>query len=94
MHLKKDRFGSIAVRPSTLLIKHNFFINPFSDKLLIRMTQGLGSSRYVTPDYEKLKALTLEKKITGNRSLIKVNRLAAISKASQPVPLYQHQRSA
>ena len=47
------------------------------------MTEGLGSSRYVTPDYEKLKALTLEKRITGNRSLIKVNRLAAVSKASK-----------
>ncbi|XP_071803313.1 coiled-coil domain-containing protein 148-like [Asterias amurensis] len=63
-----------------------------SDKLLIRMTQGLGSSRYVTPDYEKLKALTLEKKITGNRSLIKVNRLAAISKASQESSLLKQHR--
>ncbi|XP_022080125.1 coiled-coil domain-containing protein 148-like [Acanthaster planci] len=54
-----------------------------SDKLLIRMTEGLGSSRYTAPDYEKLKALALEKKISGNRSLIKVNRLAAISRASQ-----------
>ena len=36
------------------------------------MNQGLGSSRYAAPDYEKLKALALEKKIAGNRTLMKV----------------------
>ena len=45
----------------------------FLDKLLLRMKQGLGSSRYAAPDYEKLKALALDKKIAGNRTLIKVN---------------------
>ncbi|XP_072042294.1 coiled-coil domain-containing protein 148-like [Amphiura filiformis] len=54
-----------------------------ADKLLLRMKQGLGSSRYAAPDYEKLKALALDKKIAANRTLIKVNKLAAISKASR-----------
>ena len=39
------------------------------------MKQGLKSSRYATPDYEKLKALALDKKVAANRTLIKVGIL-------------------
>ncbi|XP_030845997.1 coiled-coil domain-containing protein 148 isoform X2 [Strongylocentrotus purpuratus] len=54
-----------------------------ADKLLIRMKAGLGSTRYTKQDYDQLKAAALERKISGNRSLLKMNKLKSFSKASK-----------
>ncbi|XP_002736122.1 coiled-coil domain-containing protein 148-like [Saccoglossus kowalevskii] len=53
------------------------------DKLMVRMTEGIGSSRYKQLDYEKLKAITFEKKFAANESLMKMERLAKVSKQSK-----------
>ena len=44
------------------------------------MKAGLGSTRYTKQDYDQLKASALERKISGNRSLLKMNKLKSFSK--------------
>ncbi|PIK33803.1 putative coiled-coil domain-containing protein [Apostichopus japonicus] len=44
------------------------------------MKEGFGSSRYRQQDYDKLRSLALQKKISANRSLLKMNQLQAAKK--------------
>ncbi|XP_077979166.1 coiled-coil domain-containing protein 148-like [Glandiceps talaboti] len=53
------------------------------DNLMVRMREGLGSNRYKPLDYEKLKALAFEKKFAANESLMKMEKLAHVSKQSK-----------
>ncbi|XP_071504221.1 coiled-coil domain-containing protein 148-like [Diadema antillarum] len=64
-----------------------------ADKLLIRMKAGLGSTRYQKVDYDQMKAQTLERRIAGNRSLLKMNKLREFSKVSKETTLLKQHRT-
>ena len=64
-----------------------------TDKLLVRMKEGLGSTRYTKVDYDQLKSVALERKISGNRSLLKMNKLKNFTKASKESTLLKQHRS-
>ncbi|XP_033126936.1 coiled-coil domain-containing protein 148-like [Anneissia japonica] len=65
-----------------------------TDKLVVRMKEGLGSSKYSQVDYEKLKAYTLDKKVSGNRMLLKMQKLSSFSKANRENNLLKQHRAA
>lgn len=64
-----------------------------ADKLLIRMKAGIGSTRYTKVDYDQMKSQALERKISGNRSLLKMQKLKEFSKASKENTLLKQHRS-
>ncbi|KAJ8024659.1 hypothetical protein HOLleu_34620 [Holothuria leucospilota] len=64
-----------------------------ADKLLVRMKEGFGSSRYQKQDYEKLRMMALEKKISANRSLLKMNKLQATSQSHKENTLLKQHRT-
>ncbi|XP_071942651.1 coiled-coil domain-containing protein 148-like [Antedon mediterranea] len=65
-----------------------------TDKLVVRMKEGLGSSRYARVDYDKLKSYTLDKKISGNLMLMKMQKLSSFSKANRENNLIKQHCSA
>lgn len=59
------------------------FLFLYSDKLVQRVTDGLGSDKYAQVDYEKLRAMATEKKFSSHKSLIKMKKIEQMSKQTK-----------
>ncbi|XP_041367361.1 coiled-coil domain-containing protein 148-like [Gigantopelta aegis] len=53
------------------------------DKLVRRMSDGIGSNKYYSADYSKLKMKMAEQKFSGHKTLLKVQKLEEISKQNK-----------
>lgn len=61
-------------------------------QLVHRMTEGLSSNKYKPVDYNRLKALTSEKKFASIKTSMKVKKIEEISKANKESSILKQHR--
>lgn len=68
-------------RDSSCFIIYIYFI--ITDRMQLRVNNGIRSNKYLPVDYDKLKLMAAEKKFSAQKSLLKVKKIEQMSKQSK-----------